>query len=639
MRIITTAALGVTALILALVIYSVDQKSAVRPNVLVQFDPGLIDRITIENGSLKTVMEKKGGFWFFVFPEIDRVNSRAVGVLLDQLNHLSIIDRFTDEDLSANPELSEEVLGFGKEKAIHIELSGLVEKGGKERLEQKFTLGSQSPRSKTLYAKIPDQDGEVFVVDGNPRRFLETPLETIRDRRLLGVPVEGIVQMLINSSKGEIALQRKITPPIADWALVRPLKTWANKDKMDQLLADLSGLQIEEVVKGSEGDFKIPKPIQDDAVVIQTMVFGMEKPMTVFLNKKKASGTNEKDEFGPPLLEARVSDRPFTYLVRSNILKNIPATPDDLRDRHLARIPIQNLQSITIKSRIDPLVFLNAKQFPDGRISWDVYIGKKPVPANLGQIQSLVKGINETAILKFVSDSPDRITEYGLDPPARRISFKILYPGESDDDGKPGPPREVIRSLKLGWKEGDEQRLYANFDGEPYIYELDPTFVGLIPTHPIKWRSLKVLTFNSFHLREITREVTGKAKMELSYNYRQDIWEGKRGGDDVTSSLEIGSLKKLQERLSSFSASGWYLSLAQAYSALEKPSARITILTRELDPATNKSHDVKRVLKFARATEQLYFGQVEGLNDVFIIDSKKYGNLTSPVTSSRIQTP
>ncbi len=645
MRILTTAILGASALVLAVLIYLVDQKpevgrqAASLANVLVRFEPNLIDRIVISVAGQETVMERRSGYWFFVSPEIDRVDPDSAAVLLDQLNHLSIIDRFTEEEASSSQELKEGGgLGFDEETAIRIEFSGPVKAGGKERHKQQITLGAASPRAKTLYAKSSGHEGEILVVDGNPRRFLESPLESIRDRRLLGAPVEGIVQILINSSKGELALQRRITEPRTAWALVRPLQTWANKDRLDQLLADLAGLQIEEVVKDSEGKFEIPNPLPDDAVVIQLRIFGMENPMSIFIREKKKTG-KEGEQSGPPILEARVSDRPFTYLVRSNMLEKIPTSADDLRDRHLARIPIQNLDSITIQSRIDPLVFLKADRLANGLIRWDVNVGNKLVPANLGEIQRLVKGMNESAILDFVSDSPDKISEYGLDPPARRVIFKVFYPGEPTASGEPGPPKEVIRALKLGWKEGDEQRLYANFDGEPYIYELDPTFVGLIPTHPIKWRSLKVMTFNSFHLKKITKEMPGQSKVVLEYDYRRDIWTGTRNGKDISSSVDIGSVRKLRDRLGSLSAVGWYLSLAQAYSALEKPSAKFTIVTSELDPATNESREVTRVLELVSAAGELYFGRIEGSPDVFLIDKKTYGNLIRPVTSSRIQAP
>jgi|GEM_PF-471640 len=645
MRILTTALLGALALALAVVIYFIDRKpvegrdAAARANVLVRFEAESIDQMVIENSGGKTVMKKRGAYWFFDSPETDRAHSGKVSVLLDQLNHLSILDRVTRKEISSNPELSSKKLGFSDETAIHVHLSETKKKGGGQPHQYRVTLGLASERANTLYARSSDEDDGAFVVDGNPRKFLESPLEAMRDRQLLGVPVEGIVQMVISSSKGEIALQRKITQPTSNWALLRPLKTWANEDKMDQLLADLSGLQIEEVVPNSSGAFQIPHPLPDHAVMIRIAVFGMEKAVTIFLEEKKTAGDGKADQAAPPVLEARVSDRPYTYLVRSPFLKNLPTAPNDLRDRHLARIPIQNLQSITIQSRIDPVVFLKAERLPEGLIRWDVNVGEHLVPANLGAVKSLVNGVNEAAIVRFVSDTAEGITEYGLDPPARRVAFQVLYPGKPDAAGKTGPPRVVIRTLKLGWKEGDEEHLFANFEGEPYVYELDPTFVGLIPTHPIKWRSLNVMSFNAFHLKKIVKEMSGQSPVVMDYDYRRDAWKATRGGRDITSSMDIGGLRKLRDRLGAFTAAGWYLSLAKAYAALETPSVKFTIVTSELDPATNESHDVTRVLKLAPAAGNLYFGQIEESPDVFFVDKKMYENLIAPVTSSRIQAP
>lgn len=635
MRIKTTAALGVVAIILAIVTASLDRKdtsgrgAAASANVLVRFAPEAVNRIVIEQGTRKTVLEQESGIWFFKEPEMDRVESRAVAALLDELNHLTIVDRIDP----GGADLTEVQLGVRGDKAVQISLGGKTEKG--ETINETLVFGESAPREGAVYATLKGAEG-VAVVDGDPRGWLGDPLKTMRDRRILSAPVEAIVQLGIGRSTGELVVQRRIAPPQQEWALSEPLQAWADREKLDGLLKDLAGLTMEEVVSGAKPEEPIPNPLPDHAAVLQIRVHGIETPLTIYLQEVEAAPV----EGAPAVVEARMSDRPGVYRLRSRILEQLPEKADDLRDRTLARIPMSFLKSITIESRIDPRVFLRS-QSSDNRMSWDVMINDRFFPANLNQVGDLINGVNEAAILDFASDDPAALADFGLMPPAQAIRFDLQFPGQPDEAGNPGPVEEVVRVLQLGWKEGEENRLFANFRGEPYVYELDPTFAGLIPTHPVKWRSLSVLTFNQFHLKSITREQPGKETLKLNYDYRRDDWEAVRSGVEVTANLDRSAATQLRNRLGSLTASGWFLSLGSAYEALQNPSVSFEVVTNELDPATGDPQEITRRIRFAPSAKNVYFGMVESsrdsdsARDVFFIDHDTYREFIRPVTTSR----
>ena len=614
---------------LAIVIHYVDRepevggRAAALANVLVRFDTELIDSITIEKGAKKTVLVGQAGTWFFKEPEQDRVDARISAAVLDQINHLTIVD-----EIEAGEEgLGEQEMGLSGDNAIKVTISGPKEKGSKEREENAIILGVAAPRTNTIYARRNEDEGN-FVVDGNPRQWLEQPLAMLRDRKIVGAPVDRIVQMVIRQSTGEIALHRTVTSPPQPWAIAKPIQTWAGVEKLDQLISAIGGLEIREVILDADASEPIPNPLPDNAVVFQMMVYGFEQPLTLYL-KQVGDG-----EGGPPLIEARVSDRPAVYRFNSNFLSTLPKNANDLRDRTLARIPLPYLDSIVVQSLIDPLVYLKNDPSSEG-LNWEVKINNKLVPANFGEVAALVDGVNSAAIRDFASDSGEDIASFGLAPPMKRVTFKLKYPGAPLEDGSPGQIREVDRVLNLGWKKGEEQRLFANFEGEPFVYELDPSFVSLIPTHPVKWRSLSVLTLNSMRLKSITRDKPGVEKLKLTYDYRRDSWGAFSNGVDVGPSLDIASARRLRERLSGLTAQGWILSLGPAYEALQTPDVTFSIVTDELDPATGESNEKTYTIKFADSGASVYFGQVEGVNDVFYIDRSAYGDLIRPVTSSR----
>ncbi|MDF1740549.1 MAG: DUF4340 domain-containing protein [Verrucomicrobiales bacterium] len=629
MRFITTAILGVSVIVLAIVIHYVDRepevggRAAALANVLVRFDTELVDRITIEKGVKKTVLVGQAGTWFFKEPEQDRVDARIAAAVLDQINHLTIVDEIVEGEAG----LGELEMGLSGDNAITVTISGPKEKGAGERVENKITLGVAAPRSNTIYARRGGEETN-FVVDGNPRQWLEQPLAMLRDRRIVGAPVDRIVQMVIRQSTGEIALHRTITSPPQPWAIAKPIQTWAGVEKLDELVAAISGLEISEVIRDADPAEPIPNPLPENAVVFQMMVFGFEEPLTLYL-KQVSDGDG-----GPPLLEARVSDRPAVYRLNSTFLDELPENANDLRDRTLARIQLPYLDTIVVQSLIDPLVYLKNEP-SSGGMNWSVKINNKLVPANFAEIASLVDGVNSAAIRDFASDSGEDIASFGLAPPMKRITFKMKYPGMPLEDGSPGQVQEVDRVLNLGWKKGEEQRLFANFEGEPFVYELDPSFVSLIPTHPVKWRSLNVLTLNSMRLESITRDKPGVEKLKLTYDYKRDAWGAFSNGVDVGPSLDIASARRLRERLGGLTAQGWILSLAPAYEALQTPDVTFSIVTEELDPATGESNPKTYTVKFADSGASVYYGQVEGVNDVFYIDRSAYGDLIRPVTSSR----
>ncbi|MCG8602776.1 MAG: DUF4340 domain-containing protein [Verrucomicrobiales bacterium] len=639
MRFSTTIALAVIAVLLGISISVVNREpdfdDAAAANVLTRFEAEAVDRLVIERGPSKSVLVKRGDSWFFSEPEQDRADAKVIAKLLDEFNHLSIIDELNDEGGDA---LTPTQLGIEGDQAIRVSVSGKPEKG--DKIDSTFVLGTAAPRQNAIYA---ERGGKVFVVDGNPREWIEQPLATLRDRRLISAPVEAIVQLGIKKSTGSLALQRKLTPPQQNWALIDPVQVWASPERVEELLAELAGLSIQQVVSGSGGETKIPNPLPENAAVIQLGIFGYDKPLTVYLQQFEAPPV----EGAPAIVEARVSDRPGVYRFPSLILSKLPKDPGEIRDRTLARIPEQFLESVFIQSRIDPDVILRSKPATEG-MHWDVVFNDQLVPANQAKVSELVAGINEAAIQTFVSDDGGNLADYGLQPPARKVTFNIKIPAQPGPDGTSIQPQSITRVLNLGWQQGQEQRLFANWEGEPHIYELDPTFVNLIATHPVKWRSLNVLTFHKIHLDSITREIPGTEKLKLDYNYRTDTWGATRNGVAVNT-LDPMSASRLQERLGSLRCSGWYLSIANALKELENPAVTFTIVVRELDPAVGEARPKTYVLKVApsnivnpQTSEALYFAILEepnsidrGLPDVFILDHSTYGNLRRPVTTSR----
>ena len=498
---------------------------------------------------------------------------------------------------------------------------------GKKKAEGKtIWIGNQAEREGTVFAK---RGNDLFIVDGNLHQLLDDPLESLREQQLVTAPIKNLVQIAVKTSESGYVVQKN--PRSQTWSIAQPYQAAADQGKIDDVVAALLSLQVFDVEKKATKALKVPDPLPEDSLLVQLGVAGANKPITLFMEKDR----EQSDNFGPPMFTARITDRQPVFKVRSMILKNIPRTPAMLRDRRLATIAVDSLQTIGIVSQTDPPVQLFPNQSARG-VSWKVDIEGRRVPANHSKVNVLLERMNSPVILNFIEDN--KLSEYGLAPAAMRIGFDFRVPGPPNEDGSPGEAKTFRRILQLGFKQGDTPRLFANFLKEPDIFEVDPSFASLIPTHPVKWRSVNVLNFNPYHLLSIHQVIPGRENLLLEYIEKLDSWKATREGVDLSANVDPPTVTALRDRLASLQARGWVLRVGPAYKALEKPGATFTIVTRELDPATNNYEKVTRVLRFAPSTtSKVIYGRIDDSLDIFYITEDAYGTLLRPVTDSLIR--
>ncbi|MDF1815822.1 MAG: DUF4340 domain-containing protein [Verrucomicrobiales bacterium] len=629
MKNITTIILGAASLILAIVISAVEQSdsSGDTRSHLVRFDEKNIQAVTLMRGGQTVEIKRIQGYWFFTSPETDRVNNNSMAALLDQLNHLTILDELEADELV--DEMTPANLGMEGEEALHVK----IETVGKGKTQSdEIVIGRAAPRSNAVYAKLASgkkRDG-IAVVNGNPHDVLDAPYQTLLERRLVNVPPNAIVQAAVTTSKGGVVLQRKITPEATSpWLLAKPIVANADQEKAEDLIASILSLQIADVKSSGLEAMEIPNPLPEDSAVVQFGIYGSDKPVVLYLEKQK-----QEDDFAPTLLTGRISDRPAEYVINSTLLDNLVASASSLRDRRLGNVPEKVLDSIAIIHRNPSSeVFLKANRNARG-VNWEVLLHDARVDANYSKIKSLIEQMNERVIIDFVEEGKPE--DYGIDPSqegAMVVAFNFKLPGKTNADGTVGKKEDVSRVLRLGWMNGDVPRLFANYQGEPHIYELDPGFAGLLSAHPVKWRSLNVLSFNPFRMKKLKKEVRGQGIINLEYNNVRASWAATRSdGTDVSSSLDRAMAASLRDRLSSLKAIGWNLNVAEGYRLLETPDAVFTIVINELDPAINQLVEKTVVLKLAES-KGIVYGRIDDNPDLFFLDRNKYRSLIQPLTS------
>jgi len=614
--------------------------------VLARFQPETLQEIRINSGGIETVMSKHDDLWFFDKPVADRADQATTAAVLDLLSHLTIRDKLSIEEIKTDDSLSDQNLGFTPENKIQVTLISNTEdkKKSTAKSENKTVLffGNIAPMANTIYARLESKAKKttsIYVVDGNPRKYFEDPNATLRDQSLLFAPAESMEGFSMRTARDTIKLHRKITTPATEWSMTSPIPARANSELIEAIIAQLSSLRVESLLDPNDTSEASPNPVPEDGVVFELQLHGMEKPVSVFLSPSKTEESIDDDKKAVPLLEARTSDRPATFLVRSSLLKQLPPSPNAFRDPHLARIPPQRLHSIFIQTRDNPDVVLTAIRPADGHIQWKSDRNGKREPAGRDKIDSLVNAVNDERILGFVNDPKANPAIYGLDQPFTAITFNVFQPQPQTSDASsqindPQTPKLIQRTLKLGLGKDDANQLFASFVGEPHIYQISPTFRNRVSPHPLKWKDPKVLSFSVFSLREIERIKKGQASLQLKYDFNSDLWAGKRDDEDISEGIDRRVAMKLLSTLGSLTAKDWITTSQLAYKALNDPSLTIKIVIEEIDRALQEPRDVNHTLKFAPTSTGFYYGSLDNSPDIFIIDRETYRDLVQPIIAN-----
>ncbi|MCF6312730.1 MAG: DUF4340 domain-containing protein [Verrucomicrobiales bacterium] len=677
MRSTTTFFLLVIAIGLGIWIYLGDSSQHLRQalqnsKVLSHFQTENIQEIRITAGGKESVLSKHGDLWFFDHPITDRADQSTVAAVLDLLAHLTIRDKISAQENQQQLELSDEKLGFDADDLLQVELISTAEKpNAKNSRKKTITLqfGKVAPMVNTIYARI-QQDGKnqaaLYVVDGNPRQYLEDPAAAMRDQNLLYAPAHSLETLILRSAKQTIKLKRTIShadKPTASshqWQMTSPLPARANAQLIERLVAQLSSLRVDSLLDKQHGSNAAqPKPVPAGSLVFELKLARQNQAISLLLSPSKTSpattNTASQEEKDPPLIEARVSDRPATFLVRSSLLQQLSGqiTANTFRAPHLAHIPLQRLQSIFIQTLDNPNVVLSAIPNHDGRMQWKSDRNSKRENANLSKIHRLISAVNEEKIIDFIDGNQAKPADYGLERPFTAITFNLFpdpkSPNQANDTSTPknSPTKSATetdtdtkktqllqKTLKLGHHKDQPNQLFASFVGEPYIYKISPTFLNRVSPHPLKWKAPKVLSFSLLSLLQIERSYKEQPLLQLDYDYTRDQWTGKQADTELSEAqINRRIAHQLASVLGSLTAQDWLTTSQLAYQALKQPTLTLKLTIEEIDRALQEPKQVTHTLKFAATTTGFYYGSLDQSPDVFIIDRNTFRDLVQPIVS------
>src|ERR1700736_934829 len=353
-----------------------------------------IDGITIHNGSGIIKVKAEEDAWKMVAPWQDDADAGVIDQLLDAIQNLRPEDVITD--LGKGDKKRQILKDFGLNKSkIRLKLDG-------KRMPAELEFGQDTAVPGRGYLRIADDDA-VYVVNNDLKNIVSKTPENFRDHRMTPFLTTLINRVVFQVSGGEIELAKEQD----NWQLVRPIKARASNDAVVEILTKMNQIQISKFVpenKSNPGSFGLDTP--DDVLILYG---GDGKKFEIAIGSAVPSD--------PQSVYAGLPERNTVVEVSKGFVSLFNITPNDLRDRKIARLNSDLIDRITIENADQTKIVLAREEN-----RWR-FLSPSSAPANANNVNRLIQEINDDEVTEFVSDTATDLAKYGLEQPKLKITF------------------------------------------------------------------------------------------------------------------------------------------------------------------------------------------------------------------------
>jgi hypothetical protein len=574
----------VPSFLLSTVGLKVPRERRERADHVVRITRANIQGFTIRDGDELIRLRAEGDAWKMVAPWQDDADAGVVDQLLDAVQSLRPEDVITD--LGKAEKRRQLLKDFGLNKSrLRLKLEG-------KQMPAEFQFGLETAVQGESYLRIADDDA-VYVVSDDLKNIVSKKPEDFRDHRMTPFLTTLINRAIFRVSGGEIELAKEQD----NWMLVRPIKGRASNDAVVDILTKMNQTQIGKFVSDSNtspGSFGLDSP--SNVVTL----FGDD-------GKKVEIDIGGRVPSNPDFVYAGLPQRKSVVEVSKAFANLFNITPNDLRDRKIARINPDLVDRVTIERAAEPRIVLGRDEN-----RWH-FLSPAVAPANSDNITRLIQGINDGEVSEFVSDTATDLTKYGLDQPKLKITFSS-YSSENTAEANAG--ETVLATLAFG--NSANGVTYARLGEEPYIFSIaDPLFAAL-PTTEYSFRPLDVLALRRDQLASLRLEHAGREPIDLIRG-KQGKWLLKGHESDQND----GQIQLLLTTLTGLRATAW-AGVPKPEYGLDQPSLLIKISYRSGD----ESRDLEVRFGSASSGNQRY-GMTTGREGVFLVDDEQFDQLNA----------
>ncbi len=491
MRTTTTLTLLAAVLLLGGYIFVVERKAdqqdqrQEKARRALRFDPAQVTGLRIATPTVQMALEKDGPGWQMISPVKARANAGEVTRILDELESLVRSDIITGRQ-QREQNLTPSDFGFAQPRARIT----LLENGQ----DMTLLVGREAPLGGTMFLKL-ETEKSIFVASTNLLSALPQSPAALRERRIfLGPPAE-CDRLEIRRPDGLLQVTRTDQ---GAWRVQKPFVGRAAYAAVQGLLDQLTEIRAIDFVAES---------------IAAASLYGLDEPAAqVTLAGTRAYG-DQILRIGRTV-EGRTNEVYATqegsesvFTVDAGLLKTLGLKAAELRDRRLLTLSAYDIGFIRTVEGERTISLVRGE---DG--VWAVQEPRQ-FKADDHKVQALLSEWTGLRIETFIDNPGTNLVQWGLNNPARRITFARRPPTEpAGTSPSPSPDDSITVWVAREENPNRSLALVKRVDEEP-LYRVTRDGLSALPMQPLYYRDPVVLTVHPDEVRSLTRLIDGREQM------------------------------------------------------------------------------------------------------------------------------
>ncbi len=601
-----------------------DWSGSVLENETVQVvvNPAEVAGMDLENSTVKISLRRSAdGAWDLTNGVTDRADAKIVQELIGYCGAARIAETIDSDEVS-NGKVSAASLGLDDAGAWRV--SWLKADGS---VLAAMRVGKTAPLGNAGYVQLTGVDSrpDTYLVSPDLRPVLARPLDSYRDPRVSRYHEEELARIVVRKGEGEVELSRTFSPvrkppssgakpnvvpeyEATPWVISRPLPNAPTfPEAMKEFTAAICGATVLTWLPYTEA--------ADKPVVELTLVPAGENAKGASLAFFNDPETPEKTAI------CRDSQRKASFKVERELLDTlcIAESPNPFRSKKLAAVDPAVISTVQVTTTLGESVLVCRV---GDKWSWRPLAGGEWENAAPERLERLITLLNDTEILDFASDSLSDPSAFALDKPAMTIT--MAAGAHLSLDQLTPMTEKSSQTLRIGIRQ--DGRIFANFTGDPFVYQIGPELPSGIPQTGLKWRSLTLPGFAMLQVRGLKQIVGTEPPVDLHYSSGGFTWTGKRGETDISEQIDTAAAQSLAAQVGSLSATTWLDNSVEALKALERPAVTIEVQYDAYGDQAAGDRIATATLELAPMSAgtgaPLCYGRMSGVPSLFLLDSR-----------------
>jgi hypothetical protein len=417
-----------------------------RDKTVVPFDPGEVQEVHVAfDMQPPVVLQQQNDAWQLTAPVIASADEPQVRTLLQRLRDVKIQAFVAEEPAELAP--------YG----LHVPALRLTVAVGQDRVKHTLLLGKLDTDRQGVYAKRADT-ANVFLL---PQSFWDNLPKTpaaLRDKTILHYDRERITRLELLAVDNRTVITR--TGP-RQYRLEQPISAEGDSEAIYRLLGELKELKAKDFTAETSDDLATYGLVSPRFQI--TLWEEVSGPAQDMRQHTLHFGNAAPDTQG---VYVRVAERPTVYLVDSLAAQRLlDMNAVELRNKKIFAFDTGTIQKIRLQYPTSTFTLER-----DG----DAWRLSEPKDQAFEQQQKIADLLYELSTLEYatlVAETPDNISDYGLDTPRVQITLW-------SHDGTPVGPLTIGKTTDTN--NPDHRMIFAQVAPHTSLYTLKADFLDVL---------------------------------------------------------------------------------------------------------------------------------------------------------------